>query len=700
MLSFLLGRSRRTEIATTIVEKNIDSKLAAILYLPRVPGSIDYRPYLDKVSSTTLLEWFLDTFMPANRTMSLNVLFHTEDETPQLREILLNYNVNPIPTSHKLQTQAFRQAVEQTRKPYTGIFTIEMGLSPGDLLSRAFLHHLKHRNKFTFVKGLPLDCVPEIYNSDFLTMICGLRVPNIPQKPRAFIERSFIAAEEKASLTQNRISRRFVTTLGGLINASFASVPFNASDIYSGDPCDLPEIVRLNNQLSVETLRDVVRLRSSSNPVQTILQTLHLWKKVSLQKQLATRTNLAKTINSPISDFENKKCRRVLYVSNPSGYSGAEESLCQLIRRIDPRQYESFALIGISGLFTKRLRESGANVITQERDFSSPTIENFFFTLSVLKKVQPDVIHINSMSGIPIILAAKLLGIPVVYHLRVADLESHGEDLKNADIIIAISEFIRTEAGKKDVEKGRIRVIYNGIDPQHFSRKGFDKAAMRKEFSLPQNASIVLNIARFSPDKRHDLLIAASKIVCRTAPNFHLVLVGEIFDASYTRSIIDQISKSGLAERVTFVGFQRDIRKIEAAVDALVLCSDREPLGRCLMEAMAMEVPVITTDSGGSRELLKHNVTGLVTQGGNVTELAAAMTNVLTDKELAKRLSCAAREYAETELSIDLHARKVINVYEEVIARVITTGSDVYYGPVSDGVCGISRPKYAAAEGS
>jgi glycosyltransferase involved in cell wall biosynthesis len=683
VLNFLLGKGARAKAITAIAEEEVSSKLASVLYLPLAAGSISYRPYLDNVRSATLLEWFFDTFMLANCTMNLSVLFHAEDETPQLKEILLRYNVTTIPTSHKLPTYAFQQAAKQAGKSHTAIFTIEMGLSPQDLLTKAFLHHLKHENKFTFVKGLPLECTPEIYDSDFLTMICGLRIPNIPQKPRAFIERSLIASTDKALLPRNRMSRSLAITLNGLINVSLASTPFDASDVYIGDPCDLPESVRINSQFHVEVIRDVVHSRASGDPVQSPLQTLYLWKRASLQKQRAIIADLAKAENFSTGGPVGKKSNRVLYVSNRSAYSGAEESLCQLIGQIDPEQYESFALVGASGFFTERLQKLGTKVITRERDFSEPTVENFFFTLSVLKKVQPDVIHINGVSGIPIILTAKLLGIPIIYHLRIVPLEIQEESLKNSDVIISISEFIRREASKKDIEKDRIRVIYNGIDLQHFSGKAFDKATMRREFGIPRDARVVLHIARFAPNKRHDLLIAASEIARKTVPGFHLVLVGGIDDVLYHRSIVDQISKSELKECVTFVGFQRDIRKIEAAADVLVLCSDREPLGRCLMEAMAMEIPVITTDSGGSHELLKPGTTGLVTRGGNAIELATAMTSILTDKDLAKRLTRAAREYAEAELSIGLHAKRIINVYEEVITRAMTAGLEAAWDVIA-----------------
>ena len=104
------------------------------------------------------------------------------------------------------------------------------------------------------------------------------------------------------------------------------------------------------------------------------------------------------------------------------------------------------------------------------------------------------------------------------------------------------------------------------------------------------------------------------------------------------------------------------------AADALVLCSDGEPLGRCLIEGMAMELPVVVTDSGGGHELFRDRINGLITPGGNAGELAARMIEVLTDRDISDRLARSAREYAESELGIELHAKKVTQVYEEVIA--------------------------------
>jgi glycosyltransferase involved in cell wall biosynthesis len=210
-------------------------------------------------------------------------------------------------------------------------------------------------------------------------------------------------------------------------------------------------------------------------------------------------------------------------------------------------------------------------------------------------------------------------------------------------------------------------VIYDGIDVDHFSRPSLSKAVVRQQLGLPLDVPIVLNIARFARNKRQDLLIAALEAVRKRLPDSHLVFVGEAEDQRYYSAIVEQIGRAGLASNVTFLPFQRDIRRIEAASDVLVLCSDGEPLGTCILEAMAMELPVVATDSGGSHEVFIDGETGLKTPGGDVHGLAAAIESILTNPELAHRLGRAARRHVETRYTIQNHAKAVMDLYEEVL---------------------------------
>ncbi len=650
----------------------MNSKLKAILYLPYVPESISWRPFRCQIGSQTLLEWFIEKFRRTNPQLGLHILFHAEDSSPFLQDIIDRTGVSPLQTSHKTQLEAYSHVAAQTDEPHLAFFTIEIGFAPPDLLARTFSHHLEQDNRFTSVAGLPVDCTPEIYDSEFLKIVCGTPLPNGPPKLRTLVEQLIFTSQKlspDASLTPQQTLLQLARTLGLAFDGHLDSSPLDATSVYGAEPSDLPESLRIRSSVHLEIARSVI---ASEEKLVDDLDALHLWKKKVIERRRTNTDGLISATGDITKDWSHQRRQHVLFVSTPSAYSGAEESLCQLIGGLDRQLYRSYALIGAAGYFTERLRHFGAEVITENLDFSPNTVENLFLILSILKRVEPDVIHLNAPSGMPIILAARLLNIPIIFHVRGAFLQDISEHLKSCDAIIAVSEFIRRELEKKDIEKSKIKVIFDGVDAHYFSRNGFDKITMRKELGLPPDALIALCIARFSTNKRQDLLIAASALVMKAVPNYHVVFVGEAEDQKYYAEMTDQVRKLGLSEHTTYLPFQRDIRKIEAAADVLVLCSDREALGTCLMEAMAMELPVVVTDSGGSHELFENEVTGLITRGGNVKDLADAITKILVDRKFAQSLSTFAREYAATELTVERHAGKVMLVYEEVIKAYST----------------------------
>lgn len=666
-------KSNRVDEAKSL-EVNIESQLTAILCLPYYPDAVSYRPYLDNIASVTILEWFLEQYALFNPNVSLNILAYGGNIPSALERIIQTHRLTTILSKQKSQLQTFREVAVRSQTAHIAFFSLEFGFSPSQLLAKAFRHHINHGNNFTFINGIPEEGGLELYESDFLQLICNSQIPNIQQTPRSIINYLSAIAKENYQRTSSlpNIQRLLINLISKSVTVSRisnSSVPFDVLNIYGGDRWEMPESIWLDTPYQMSIAREVINRQSVDATTSDSLSRLMLWKKVALEKQQATRKELIGSA-TPIKHFPvNRERKRILFVSYPSGYSGAEESLCQLIGNIDPQQYERFALIGFSGRLTARLQKFGVSVISQEQDFSATTVNNFLFVISVINEVRPDIIHINSASGMPIILAAKLFNLPIIHHLRVPNLDNYGEFLKNSDAILTVSNFIRNEALKKDIDKNKVHVIYNGVDTDRFTPHQFDKRTVRKEFGLPADAKIVLNIARFAPNKRYDLLISASAIVRKLVPNAHLVLVGEPEDQQYYRSIVQQISELGLENMVTFLDFQHDIRKIETVADALVLCSDREPCGRCIIEAMAIGTPAIVTDSGGTHELIRHKVTGLITPGGNANELAQNIIELLTNKELSNNISRAARTFAETELSIKRHVEQVTQIYEKVMTK-------------------------------
>ncbi len=131
------------------------------------------------------------------------------------------------------------------------------------------------------------------------------------------------------------------------------------------------------------------------------------------------------------------------------------------------------------------------------------------------------------------------------------------------------------------------------------------------------------------------------------------------------------VRKAGLSKHVDFVGFvpENELRMYYAAADLAVVPSLYEPFGMVALETMASGTPCIAADTGGLRELVVHDATGLRFKPGDPASLATMVLRILTDARLAHRLVLDARRMLDEEFSWRSIARRTVNVYDRAIAE-------------------------------
>jgi glycosyltransferase involved in cell wall biosynthesis len=157
---------------------------------------------------------------------------------------------------------------------------------------------------------------------------------------------------------------------------------------------------------------------------------------------------------------------------------------------------------------------------------------------------------------------------------------------------------------------------------------------------------------RLHPGKRHDLLIRATGLLRADGIDARLVIAGEDADSGtgqFRRDLEALIAELNLAEYVRLPGAlsEGDIRRELESAHVFGLSSDTEALGIVMVEAMAMRVPVVTTDVGGTTELVKNGENGLAVQPRDPAALAAAIRQIATDPVLAEKFSTAGRATVE-----------------------------------------------------
>ena len=300
-----------------------------------------------------------------------------------------------------------------------------------------------------------------------------------------------------------------------------------------------------------------------------------------------------------------------------------------------------------------------------------------------LRKNPYHIVHThNSKAGFLGRLAAKLVGVPVIVH-TVHGFAFHDEEplwrqmlFRNlerlasrwSDRMIFISQPLIDWALKDHiVGEDKITKIYSGIQLDKFHPvKSEEKDQIRSKWSLQKEEAVVGIVSKLWEGKGHTVLIEAFKLLKEKIKDAKLVIVGEgyLYDELFRR-----VGNNGLRDSVLFTGFQMDVSEIIATFDVAVLPSFFEGMGRVILEAMAMEKPIVASRVGGIPDLIDEGINGLLVRPGDARELADALERVLSDNGLAKKLGKEGRKKIKDQFSADVMVRSIEKLYRELLAR-------------------------------
>jgi glycosyltransferase involved in cell wall biosynthesis len=221
----------------------------------------------------------------------------------------------------------------------------------------------------------------------------------------------------------------------------------------------------------------------------------------------------------------------------------------------------------------------------------------------------------------------------------------------------------RTFAG---IPREHVRLIPGiGVDTERFSPEAVaagEAAAVRAGLDVPTNAFMLMIVAELAPVKRHGLALHALAKV--KDPRVVLVLAGDGPLDSALRARADSL---GVADRVRWAGYRRDIPALLAASDALLLTSEREGLNRSVLEALASGRPVIGTDTRGITDAVGEHA-GWIVGHDDADALAAAIDAAAADPVEVARRGAAARERACSLYALD----RIIDAYDGLYREALS----------------------------
>ncbi len=248
------------------------------------------------------------------------------------------------------------------------------------------------------------------------------------------------------------------------------------------------------------------------------------------------------------------------------------------------------------------------------------------------------------------ILAKQGKHIPVITTLHGTDITLVGRDktyrpvvtfsMNESDILTAVSDNLKEETYKNfDIEKD-IEVIHNFVDVKRFNRKPVDAF---KKLIAPHGEKIIVHASNFRKVKRVDDVVKAFLLINEKIPS-KLLLLGD----GPERTPIEAAARdSNVSDAIKFLGKQEQMEDILPIADLFLLTSEYESFGLAALEAMAAEVPVISTNAGGLPEIIINGDCGYMSNVGDVADMSKNAILILQDKKTHDRFKANALAQAK-----------------------------------------------------
>ncbi|MBI2060493.1 MAG: glycosyltransferase [Nitrospirae bacterium] len=369
---------------------------------------------------------------------------------------------------------------------------------------------------------------------------------------------------------------------------------------------------------------------------------------------------------------------RALAVHQSAIIGGAEHSI-ELWVTHAPDWLRFTVVLGDEGPLAERLRRAGVAVeilpFPPLRSAQGLRILGCVGRLAQLARRERAVlIHSNTpRTNLIAAPAARLAGVPVIWHARnliygqMRDTDRLFSRLPHR--ILAISKAVESRFHRNGTCPPHVETVVHGVDTARFS-PDVSPAVFRLEHGLRENDLAVGLVGRIGVGKGHDLFLQSiRRFLDRGGRGRFFIVGGAQTEAEETiERRARQLSRTLQVDpAVTFTGFREDMPAVMAGLDVVALCTEAEPLGRVVLEAMASGRPVVASRSGGVTELVEPGVTGLMFDPGSPDALAEALLQLAAGPELRARFGRAARERAVSRFSLDRHVSRMAQIYWETI---------------------------------
>ena len=379
--------------------------------------------------------------------------------------------------------------------------------------------------------------------------------------------------------------------------------------------------------------------------------------------------------------------QRILLVHNSTDIYGASRSLVRLVRRLNRSRFTPLVLLPEDGPLREMIEREGGQVFMQPslRVITRPIIKSskiigflagFIFsaweTASLIRREKIDLVHTNTGVIASSALAAKIAGVPHVWHIR-DWFQEFGPlwgpysryILGLSNRVLCVSKAIADQFAPSE----KIMVLHNGFDLAELPVIApEEKTESRNRFGFGEADFVVGTVGRIKfLRKGQEFLLQAAAILAVRGLRVACLLVGGASPGAEDHITRMKKLAEDLGLDVIFTGELSDPRPAYAAMDVFVLPSAQpEPFGGVVMEAMALGLPVIGTAIGGTPEQIDDGISGVLVAPADPTALADSLARLAASTETRRRMGSRAREMVAINFSLDKMVRQIEKIYTEL----------------------------------
>ncbi len=346
---------------------------------------------------------------------------------------------------------------------------------------------------------------------------------------------------------------------------------------------------------------------------------------------------------------------RICFVNSLRTFGGGERWLLEAAEGLVSRGHTVTVAARVESALAARARHAGYETLELPmRGDGDPT--SIFPLASWFRSTRTEVASVNVQRAVRVgAIAARMAGVPGIVERRGLLFPVKPSALNRFTYRRLVTRVIANcEAIAGDLAAGgvvppeRIVVIPNGIEPERVSAGSGEE--LRSELCLEADTPAVVVIGRLVPDKGHEVALEAFAKVVEREPTAKLLVAG----AGKLRHQLRQMASEMLPEGSwRFLGHRSDIDAVLAAGTVVLVSSYREGMPHVVLEAMAAGTPIVATGVAGIPEMIEHGRDGLLVEPGDPDATAAAVLQLLSDRESARTMAESARRRILGEFSLE-----------------------------------------------